>query len=720
MTEALRYYWQRLAPFMGVYLFFELIELLILRLYNVAQPTEGDFQESLLSFVNENTACLLFTLLPYLLYLLVLPRDFHGGKWDKRCTLVLFSFFCLIHWLEELLEIVSGDSFHMLTREFIMAPAATWDRILELPYCECMAFILLVELIVTIILLRKRLMPQCEVPHYVIRATLPCIITGIGFMLIYQAQAMDELADVPALYDDGLFHIFKWIYDLTAVPDLAQIYAMPCIYMSASLIFIIAVILLIRQNFPQSRNVLSLPTYQNKLFPYLLAFLICILLARLLSLGIYPLMDTTEARYGEMARKMVETNYWLQPQFEYGVPFWGKPPLSFWGSAATMTLCGINEFGARLAPYLATLGIGLCFLLWPFQGKRKEKVTGSIIVLFSSAMGFVAAGAVMTDAFLALGTTLSMISFYRAMTDVSPRRIWGYLFFLGLVVGLLSKGPLTLVVCGLPIFAWVLWKKQWIELWKRVPWISGTVLLVALTLPWYIAAEQATPGFLRYFIIGEHIERFLVKGWEGDLYGKGHSRAIGSIWLYALEMFLPWVLLVPFLLRKKMSGICKPENAYLWCWALGTPVFFTMARNILPAYILPAVPAFCILLVRRIWTLSEVEGRDYRQFLFAALPVLLIVGLFGMGQGFNHIQYRCQYKLLQTWDQNTPLYYLDAKVPYSAQFYSQGRARLLDKAPEELCHGDYLALHRRNIYKIKLDAWELISDEGSWKLFRKR
>lgn len=722
MTEALRYYWQRLAPFIGVYVFFELIELGILLACGVSQPTDGDFQESVLSFINENTACLLFTLLPYLLYLTVLPRDFHCGRWDKRATLIFFSLFCLINWLEELVEIVSADSFHLLTRDFIMSPASALQEMLDLPYCEWWAAILLVELVVTILLLRKRLIPQSPVPHYVFRLAVPGLTVGFAFLLMYQAKAFDELADVPALYDDGLFHIFKWIYDLTAVPDIAQIYALPCIYLGAVFFAFFTICQLLRQNFPGTCRFLKLPRSTDNLLPLLLLFLVCVLLTRLLSLGIYPLMDTTEARYGEMARKMVETGNWLQPQFDYGVPFWGKPPLSFWGSAGTMVLFGINEFGARLAPYLATLGIGLCFLLWPFQERRAEKAVAAIIVFFTSAMGFVSAGAVMTDAFLAVGTTLTMISFYRAMADEVPSRLWGYLFFLGLVIGLLSKGPLALVVCGLPIFAWVLWQKQWFKLWKRIPWISGTLLMLLLTVPWYIAAEQATPGFLRYFIIGEHIERFLVKGWEGDLYGKGHSRALGTIWLYAVEMFLPWVLLVPFLLRRSMMrAVSSPENAFLWCWALSTPVFFTMARNILPAYILPAVPAFCILLVRRLWLLREVDGRDYRQFIFTVLPVLCIVTLFGCGKGFDHIQYRCHKELLSHWDEHAPLYYVDDKVPYSAQFYSAGRAELLTKDIERVRHGEYLAIHRSQYHLITHpDAWELIAQDGSWRLYRKR
>lgn len=721
MGTALRYYWQRLAPFIGVYVFFELIELILLLCMGVAQPEEGNILESVLFFINENSACFLFSILPYLIYLTVLPGDFHGGRWDKRFTLVIFSLFCIIHWLEELVEIISGDSFHLLTREFFMAPAAAWEQVLALPYCEWMAVILFVELVVTIYLLHKRLMPAAPVPHYMHRLMLPCIVAGAAFLFTYQAKALDEVAKAPALYDDGLFYIFKWIYGLKAVPDMVQIFATPCICLGGAILFIGGIIVLIRQNFPKTRKVLSFPEVRRNILPLLLFFLALVLLARLLSLGIYPLMDTTEARYGEMARKMVETNYWLQPQFEYGVPFWGKPPLSFWGSAATMFLFGINEFAARLAPYLATLGIGLCFFFWPFSTKRSEQATAAIIVFLTSAMGFVSAGAVMTDPFLAFGTTLTMVSFYRAMTDRDIQKRWGYLFFLGLVIGLLSKGPLALVICGLPIFVWVVWQRAWAELWNRIPWITGTLGMLLLTVPWYIAAEQATPGFLRYFIIGEHIERFLVKGWDGDLYGNGHSRAIGTIWLFAVAMFLPWTLLIPFIMRKKVPAFCKQETIFLWCWALSTPLFFTMARNILPAYVLPAVPAFCILFVRKLWALRASDGRDFRMLIFAALPMLAILTLFGCGDGLEHVRYRCQQKLLRGWNGQAPLYYVDDKVPYSAQFYSAGRAKTLTVEPEKLNSGDYVGMHRKHFHLItNPDEWEIVAEDGSWRLYRKR
>ena len=45
------------------------------------------------------------------------------------------------------------------------------------------------------------------------------------------------------------------------------------------------------------------------------ALLLALLLIRLISMAMLPLMDTTEARYGEIARKMVELNDWITPWF---------------------------------------------------------------------------------------------------------------------------------------------------------------------------------------------------------------------------------------------------------------------------------------------------------------------------------------------------------------------------------------------------------------------
>ena len=55
---------------------------------------------------------------------------------------------------------------------------------------------------------------------------------------------------------------------------------------------------------------------------------------------------------------MAETGDWISPQIDYGVPFWGKPPLSTWLTAISLKIFGINEFAARFSSFF------LIFLLF--------------------------------------------------------------------------------------------------------------------------------------------------------------------------------------------------------------------------------------------------------------------------------------------------------------------------------------------------------------------
>lgn len=733
------YYVRRLAPFLIVYLAYELIEVAVL---SFLQQTGMDWSAAaalqlLGNLLMETCSSFLYLILPYLLYLAALPRAFHGSRTDHLLTTVFFALFCLLNCCEEMAEILTRDHFSFYSRQFLQSPKDAWNHMAaSIPVLPVLLGVLTVSAGTTALFLKK-LVPPLAAPSAPARAAAPVLACALAFVLSWGSSG--ALPACTAEYDeigrDGLFSFFGDLFAVTTLPHLPSIIGPPVLAMGGIILLILLAEYLPGRLMPPAcrpsalahsigRRMKKALRLRSDFTLWLLLFLAAVLLLRLISMGAYPLMDTTEARYAEMSRKMLETGHWLVPQFDYGIPFWGKPPLSFWASAVTMKLGGINEWSARLAPFLASLSMGLLFFAWPFRSQSRQKAAACFLVLAASGIGFVASGAVMTDEFLALGIMLSMVSFWKTVSGPSVRIGWKYLFFAGLAVGLMSKGPLALILAGFPIVLWTLWNKEWKNVWQRIPWIRGTLLMLALSLPWYLLAERETPGFLRYFIVGEHFQRFMVKGWQGDLYGSGHASPLGTIWLYGLTMFLPWTFLLPFLRMKKPSvasgeSVFPGESSFLWLWALSPLLFFTLARNILPAYVLPGIPAWCILTVRGLWQWDKLHP-GIKNLIFLPASTFAVMAVFLLGNGFSQLEYRCQKQLLQSWDGNSPLYCWDAvRAPYSAQFYSSGKVRRLPPGTLPPEHGKtYLAIKRAdyNRNRSQLAGWKWEAEERLWLL----
>jgi len=432
-------------------------------------------------------------------------------------------------------------------------------------------------------------------------------------------------------------------------------------------------------------------------------------LIRLLTLGAYPLFDATEARYAEIARKMAETANWITPQIDYGVPFWGKPPLSTWATALSLRVFGINEFAARFSSLL--FGLGMVWLTYRLASRRlnRDYAVTAAAVLSTSALFFVASGSVMTDPALAFGTTLAMVAFWLAAKgDESPDRLWGYLFFVGLAIGLLAKGPVAVVLTLLPVALWAVWKRQWTCLWQRLPWLTGSLLTMAIALPWYMAAERATPGFLKYFIIGEHWKRFTESGWKGDLYGTGHSHPHGTIWLYWFLATFPWCFVfIGALLRRGRRAVELLRSdwiAYLVLWTAAPMLFFTLAGNILWTYVLPGVPAFALLLAELTGTAGDAAHLLKNHWLNRSLPLVTPV-VFALSLVFlppRIVMKKSQKGIVAGYRaaRQTPasnLVYLGSK-PNSAEFYSHGTAQV---ARDAQMLESSLNDRQRNFFAIK-------------------
>ncbi|MFC5499167.1 ArnT family glycosyltransferase [Caenimonas terrae] len=462
----------------------------------------------------------------------------------------------------------------------------------------------------------------------------------------------------------------------------------------------------------------------------LLAALLLLGLTRLLSLAFYPLMDMTEARYADIARRMAASGDWVTPTLVDLRAFWGKPALSFWATASGIKLFGATAWAARMPHFL--MGVGVAVLVWFHGREHSSRLAWQAVALLAGSLLFLlSAGAVMTDMALALGTTMAMSGFWWCMSG-RGRLLPPVILFTGLAIGLLAKGPLTLVLCGAPIGAWLLWERQWAQAWRRVPWVWGLLAVAVMVLPWYLLAESRSPGFLEYFIVGEHIYRFLVRGWKGDLYSNAHGMPLGTVWLFALAAALPWVLVLP---AARLAGALRhgsvlerPHFRYLLLWALWPCVFFTVAGNILWTYVLPAMPALALLAAG--WTAAASRPLRMDRLLATVLLLLALAvpALLAAGTRAGLFDEHSLVPLVRAYEQMAQPGDTLMEVPsvsFSTDFYSQGRARGL-RYGEDL---PVLAGSGATYVIIANDRWELLPRQlreqvtqvaatPSYKLFR--
>lgn len=244
--------------------------------------------------------------------------------------------------------------------------------------------------------------------------------------------------------------------------------------------------------------------------------------------------------------------------------------------------------------------------------------------------------------------------------------------------------------------------------------------MTAIALPWYILAEIKTPGFLNYFIVGEHFHRFVTPGWSGDLYGSAHHRPRGTIWWYLFVDGLPWSILFPVLAaltwkKNKSSRFFSSErdwHVYLLAWGLAPAVFFTFAGNILWPYLLPGFPALAILLAGWLKNQRSVSETVKSNMLlgglaFTSVAMMAFILSLPVTGAEERKSARSFVGIYNSHKQaNETLYYYSER-PFSAAFYTGGKAgeiktvsdlqNLLDSG------GGYLAVRKADLNGFSSD-----------------
>ena len=424
------------------------------------------------------------------------------------------------------------------------------------------------------------------------------------------------------------------------------------------------------------------PLFSRRGFLYLLAVLA---LLRLVLNCLMPLMDPSEARYALICRIMAESGNYLEPKLIHDgvlMNFEGKPPLSFQAGAVACRVFGTNLFAVRLPSFLFAAGL-LAVLYGAVRRIKGESIAQlGVLLTLSSPVFFLYAGMCMTDMALAF-CVCSAVFAYMVFDHETVRRnkkLASVGFFAALALGMLVKGPVALVMAGLPVFLFVLLGNRWRDL-KNHAWLLGFAAFFLIAAPWYVLMQRANPDFLHYFFVNENFKRFLFKEY-GDQYGSGRETFRGMALIWFLLSNLPAVLLVLIpacskegrgkLADLRRKSVLRDDLPLLGFLAI--TLFWCLTSRVLITYVLPTVPFFSVWLADSL-TKWGYAGRDgFRKALRAALPLVWCI----VGVAFSLL-----WVAADRWTDKMPgdffrdcaaliqngEFYVYRRTPYSAHFY---------------------------------------------------
>jgi len=314
-------------------------------------------------------------------------------------------------------------------------------------------------------------------------------------------------------------------------------------------------------------------------------------------LGMRALSGPDEGRYATIALAMLRSGDWITPRLN-GFLYFEKPPLQYWMGAASLGLFGVNEFAARLWPaltgFLSIVAVGVtAHRLWGREAGRYGALAMAGTVWVIANAHFLS-----LDMGLAFFLTLVLCGFLLAQRDEASaieRRNAMWLAWAAMAAATLSKGLVGVLIPGAVLVLYSLVERQW-TMWRRMHWVSGLALYFALAAPWFVAVSLRNPGFVDFFFVREHFQRYLTE----------EARRTGPLWYfvpYLLVGLLPWTSLLPSLaglgMRREPARGLQPQRLLL-AWAVFVFAFFSLSGSKLPSYILPMFPALALLLALRL------------------------------------------------------------------------------------------------------------------------
>lgn len=214
---SLRYYLRRLLPFIIAGFVLELLELTVLTVREWANLSPSP--ETLIAapvWVGTTLLSTLYSLIFFMVYLLILPRRAHGGRWDRRLTCLFFFAYVGLNMFEEVSELFFWDEFtsrfNFVAVDYLVYTQEVIGNIMQsYPVIPMLAGMFVISLLAAWAL-RRKLAPVMEAPRAGGRALASvtliccaCLLNLPDYMALSEKSGNRYTSE---LSRDGLYSLF--------------------------------------------------------------------------------------------------------------------------------------------------------------------------------------------------------------------------------------------------------------------------------------------------------------------------------------------------------------------------------------------------------------------------------------------------------------------------------------------------------------------------------
>lgn len=311
-----------------------------------------------------------------------------------------------------------------------------------------------------------------------------------------------------------------------------------------------------------------------------------------------------EPREADIAWRMSFQSERALPQLA-GSPFLEKPPLSYWMSAAALSLFGDSAAASRapnlLYAVIGALSVGALALA--MQADVAAAVIAALVAM-SALIAFRVTVWLAPDSGLLAGCALALLGAWRGYrAPPGAAKAAGYaLMHLGAAIGFMTKSAPGWLVPGLALLSLIAWERRWSEL-RRWELYAGLSLQALIIGPWLLAVSRTPDGKDALLTLFWHnvVGRFTHVASPAALdYTTGHPNSPGK-YLFELPLYLlPWTFVVAAALtrawrRARAPGADGTPWRFALCASLPFLAVLSLAATARDVYAAPAMLGFGLL-----------------------------------------------------------------------------------------------------------------------------